>query len=274
MDTKGIKSVLKHEEMYSGAANGNHTKTQRGADNVSLYSQGGGAGAGLILTSPEGEEFTYVLRFKLFNTSNNEAEYEAIVAGLRIAEQMGVKSLVAKVDSRLKVNRRKGNPSSGGRRRVLLDDTDDLAEDTLSAEAKKARAIKIKARQYTLINGILYKKSFLEPWLRCVGPTQAEYVVREIHEGSYGMHSGPRSMVAKAIRSEYYWPTMHNDARNIIIKSQGKVKFLIVVVDYFTKWIKVKPVATITGGQVKKFVWDNIVCRFGLPGEIISDNGK
>ncbi|GKA12478.1 reverse transcriptase domain-containing protein [Tanacetum coccineum] len=44
--------------------------------------------------------------------------------------------------------------------------------------------------------------------------------------------------------------------------------------DYFTKWIEAKPVATITGNQVKKFVWENIVCRFGLPGEIISDNGK
>ncbi|GKB67647.1 reverse transcriptase domain-containing protein [Tanacetum coccineum] len=44
--------------------------------------------------------------------------------------------------------------------------------------------------------------------------------------------------------------------------------------DYFTKWIEAKAVATITGIQVKKFVWDNIVCRFGLPGEIISDNGK
>ncbi|GKD49315.1 reverse transcriptase domain-containing protein, partial [Tanacetum coccineum] len=54
----------------------------------------------------------------------------------------------------------------------------------------------------------------------------------------------------------------------------SKVKFLIVAIDYFTKWIEAKPVATITGNQVKKFVWDNIVCRFGLPGEIISDNGK
>nr|GFA49826.1 reverse transcriptase domain-containing protein [Tanacetum cinerariifolium] len=44
--------------------------------------------------------------------------------------------------------------------------------------------------------------------------------------------------------------------------------------DYFTKWIEAKAVATITGGKVKKFVWDNIVCRFGIPGEIISDNGK
>nr|GEZ58382.1 reverse transcriptase domain-containing protein [Tanacetum cinerariifolium] len=38
----------------------------------------------------------------------------------------------------------------------------------------------------------------------------------------------------------------------------GKVKFLIVAMDYFTKWIEAKAVATITGGQVKKFVWDNI----------------
>ncbi|GJX09627.1 reverse transcriptase domain-containing protein [Tanacetum coccineum] len=38
--------------------------------------------------------------------------------------------------------------------------------------------------------------------------------------------------------------------------------------------IEAKPVATIIGGRIKKFVWDNIVCRFGLPGEIISDNGK
>nr|GEX18376.1 gypsy retrotransposon integrase-like protein 1 [Tanacetum cinerariifolium] len=58
------------------------------------------------------------------------------------------------------------------------------------------------------------------------------------------------------------------------LKGPGKVKFLIVVIDYFTKWIKAKPVATITGNQIKKFMWDNIICRFKLPGAIISDNGK
>nr|GEZ74474.1 reverse transcriptase domain-containing protein [Tanacetum cinerariifolium] len=54
----------------------------------------------------------------------------------------------------------------------------------------------------------------------------------------------------------------------------GGKKFLIVAIDYFTKWINPKAVATITCNQVKRFVWDNIVCRFGLPREIISDNGK
>ncbi|GJU82044.1 reverse transcriptase domain-containing protein [Tanacetum coccineum] len=64
------------------------------------------------------------------------------------------------------------------------------------------------------------------------------------------------------------------DISGLFPKAQGKVKFLIVAVDYFTKWIEAKPVATITGNQVKKFIWDNIVCRFELPREIISDNGK
>nr|GFA59217.1 retrovirus-related Pol polyprotein from transposon 17.6 [Tanacetum cinerariifolium] len=47
-------------------------------------------------------------------------------------------------------------------------------------------------------------------------------------------------------------------------KGPGKVKFLIVAMDYFTKYIEAKAVAMITGGQVKKFVWDNIVCRFDV----------
>nr|GEU99039.1 reverse transcriptase domain-containing protein [Tanacetum cinerariifolium] len=119
----------------------------------------------------------------------------------------------------------------------------------------------------------LQRRSFLTPWLRCVGPLQAYYVIREIHEGSCSMHAEPRSVVAKAIRLGYYWPKMHRDAQDMI-QRPGKVKFLIVAMDYFTKWIETKAVATITGNQVKKFVWDNIVCHLGLSGEIVLDNNK
>ncbi|GJY27675.1 reverse transcriptase domain-containing protein [Tanacetum coccineum] len=62
-----------------------------------------GSGADLILTNPEGAEFTYALRFR-FDPTNNEAEYEALIAGLRIAEQMGVKNLLENVDSWLVAN--------------------------------------------------------------------------------------------------------------------------------------------------------------------------
>nr|GEW35335.1 protein NYNRIN-like [Tanacetum cinerariifolium] len=147
-----------------------------------------------------------------------------------------------------------------------------LMEETLPADVKKARAIKRKSWRFAIVNETRYKKSFLGPWLRCVGPLQANYVLSEIHEGSCIMHVGTRSVVAKALQTGYYWPTMHKDATTLI--KAWKVKFLIVAMDYFTKCIEAKPVVTITGNQIKKFVCDNIVCRFGLPGEIISDNEK
>nr|GFC31596.1 reverse transcriptase domain-containing protein [Tanacetum cinerariifolium] len=117
---------------------------------------------------------------------------------------------------------------------------DYLKEGILPEDEKEARKLRLKARQYELMEGVLYRRSFLTPWLRCAGLVQADYVMREIHEGSCSpFPEGP-----------------------------GKVKFFIVVMDYFTKWIEAKAVATITGGQVKKVVWDNIVCRFVIPTEI------
>nr|GEV84995.1 reverse transcriptase domain-containing protein [Tanacetum cinerariifolium] len=290
---------------------------------------------------------------------DGSAEYEALVVGLRIAAQIGVKNVQVNVDSKLVVNQVLGTyvakedtmvkyleivkglvsgfttfsisqvPRSKNKKAdalskiastsfahlskqvlvevlenksikekevaaVIEEDgptwmtqlVDYLKEGVLPEDKKEARKLCLKARQYELIEGVLYRRSFLTPWLRCVGPLQADYVMREIHEGSCSMDAGPRSVVAKAIRIGYDWPTMHKDARDMIRKCSdcqihrpfpegpGKVKLLIVAMDYFTKWIKAKAVATITDGQVRKFVWDNIVCRFGIPGEIISDNGK
>nr|GEU91336.1 reverse transcriptase domain-containing protein [Tanacetum cinerariifolium] len=62
-----------------------------------------GSGDGLILTSPEGTEFTYTLRFQ-FIASNNEAEYETLIAGLRIVAQMGVRNVHVSIDSKLVTN--------------------------------------------------------------------------------------------------------------------------------------------------------------------------
>nr|GEZ26822.1 reverse transcriptase domain-containing protein [Tanacetum cinerariifolium] len=243
---------------------------------------------------------------------------EALVAGLRIATRMGVKNIKVSVDSKLVANQvlgtyvakednmikyleivkglvlvevlEKKSIKEKEVTAVIEEDgptwmtqlVDYLKGGVLPGDKNETRKLRLKARQYELMEGVLYRRSFLTPWLRCVGPLQAEYVMREIHEESCSMHAGPRSVVAKAIRLGYYWPTMHKDARDMIRKCSdrpfperpGKVKFLIVAMDYFTKWIEAKAVRTITGGRVKKFIWDNIVCRFGIPGEIISDNGK
>ena len=50
-------------------------------------------------------------------------------------------------------------------------------------------------------------------------------------------------------------------------------KYVVVAVDYFTKWAEVKPLATISNKKVQSFVWEAIICRFGIPREIVSDNG-
>ena len=57
---------------------------------------------------------------------------------------------------------------------------------------------------------------------------------------------------------------------------QGKkqLRFLIITIDYFTKWVEVEPVMTIMEAKVTSFVWENIICKFGVPYVIISDNGK
>ncbi|GKF15151.1 reverse transcriptase domain-containing protein, partial [Tanacetum coccineum] len=66
-----------------------------------------GSGVGLMLINPEGKEYTYDLRFK-FESTNNEAEYKALLVGMRIAEEMEIKNLAIFVDSQLIVNQVKG----------------------------------------------------------------------------------------------------------------------------------------------------------------------
>ncbi|CAL2234245.1 unnamed protein product [Prunus armeniaca] len=54
----------------------------------------------------------------------------------------------------------------------------------------------------------------------------------------------------------------------------GQLKLAVVVVDYFTKWTEVEALTTITAAKIEHFVWKNILCRFGLPNVIVTDNGK
>ncbi|GJR12924.1 reverse transcriptase domain-containing protein [Tanacetum coccineum] len=178
-----------------------------------------GCGAGVILTDPEGVEFTYALRFQ-FEATNNEAEYEALIAGLRIAEKIGVQSLqqvprsknkkadaLSKIAStsfthlskQVLVEELKEKSVNESEVLAVVEEEGDswmtqihkyLTDETLPAERKKARAIK--------------------------RPSQANYVLREIHEGSCSMPAGTRSVVAKALRIGYYWLTMHKDTMALI----------------------------------------------------------
>ena len=53
-----------------------------------------------------------------------------------------------------------------------------------------------------------------------------------------------------------------------------QLKFLVVSIDYFTKWVEAKALATITEKNVRSFVWRNIICKYSIPRVLISDNRK
>ena len=53
-----------------------------------------------------------------------------------------------------------------------------------------------------------------------------------------------------------------------------QLKFLVVGIDYFMKWVEAETLATIMEKNVRSFVWRFIICRFGIPRVLVSDNGK
>lgn len=53
----------------------------------------------------------------------------------------------------------------------------------------------------------------------------------------------------------------------------GQVKYLIVAIDYFTNWVEEEPLASISSANCRKFMWRQVISKFGIPEVVISDNG-
>nr|GEW57257.1 reverse transcriptase domain-containing protein [Tanacetum cinerariifolium] len=182
-----------------------------------------GVRVGLVLIDPFSTEYTYAI-WLTFPSTHNEAEYEELLAGLRLARKIKV---------------------SYGERRSPIQKVISLSN------------------------------------VKMCRPVTSNYIIREVHEGARGMHAGAKFVVAKIMKQGYYWPTMHEDTKEVVdkcdsyqihasvpklpktrltsimslwpfyqwsldilgplLKGLGKLKFIIVAIDYFTKWIEAKP---------------------------------
>nr|KYP68865.1 Retrovirus-related Pol polyprotein from transposon 297 family [Cajanus cajan] len=345
-----------------------------------------GSGAGIILEGPGKMVIEQSLQFG-FKASNNQAEYEALLAGLRLAADLGITKVQCFSDSQVVTEQVNVNGNFQIKEPTLLlyfhafqklkngfetvqvnhtprehntradrlaklasskktshlrsmiqqelpspsvDETECMQIDQgnpcwmdpivnhlqtgeLPEDPLKAKRIRITAARYILIAGELYKRGISSPLLKCLAPEQAHYVLREIHEGICGTHSGSRTLAAKVVRAGYYWPTMVADCAEFVQQckpcqqfgpithqppeelhsitvpwpfsiwgmdilgpfppAKAQVKFLIVAVDHFTKWIEAEAVATITASNVQRFFWKNVITRFGIPYALITDNG-
>jgi ribonuclease HI len=341
-----------------------------------------------VIITPEGEELNGSLRLE-FRTTNNEAEYEAVIAGLGLALELGAKSVEVRSDSQVIIGHIMGEFEAKGdkmkkylakvqgmqtsfqkfsitkiprnenekadhlarmasaedrgvkedkediwslKRSSISDDASDivasieeasdwrseiikyLKNGSLPFEKKSAIQLRMKAGRFTMVNGRLYKRGFTLPLLKCVSPEEGNYILREIHEGICGSHSGARVLAHKAVRAGFYWPNMNKESTAIVKNcdkcqrfanitkqppeelsaisspwpfsqwgvdivgplSRGKrgVRFAVVAVDYFTKWVEVEPLVNITAKVIERFLWKNIVYRYGVPHAFVTDNGK
>nr|XP_025647465.1 uncharacterized protein LOC112742447 [Arachis hypogaea] len=158
--------------------------------------------------------------------------------------------------------------------------TDFLENGKLPEDEKEAKALRREAARYEIIQGQLFKKRLSQPLLKCLHPDQTDYVLREVHEGCCGHHIGGKSLARKLIRAGYYWPSMMVDSKEFGVDllgpfpvGPGQVKYLIVAIDYNTKWIEAEPLASISSANCRKFMWRQMITRFGIPEVVISDNG-
>ena len=88
-----------------------------------------------------------------------------------------------------------------------------LKDGRLPEDKDEARRLRIKAAKYVLIDEVLYKRGFSQPYLRCLAPNKSNYVLQEVYEEACGNHSGARALVHKVVRAYYYWPTIQANTK-------------------------------------------------------------
>ncbi|XP_074362906.1 uncharacterized protein LOC141703225 [Apium graveolens] len=294
-----------------------------------------GSGAGIILITPEGHRLMSAIHLKFYAT-NNDAEYEALINGLKLALEVGAVNLIVQSDSELVVNQVNGGFQARGprtelymrcARRLLGKFSSARLESVPREENSNADALAKMGSQMDSVQlgqiplGIQEVPSIPEVEVCQMQEIPKENWMTPIHNYIQSGAIPEDKLQARRLRyqaAKYVeydgWPTMREDAFNFVRacdrcqrfanysniptttiisltspwpfamwgidligelpKAKGGVKYAVVAVDYFTKWAEAMPLATITAKKIRDFVFNSIVCRFGIPYKLISDNGK
>ena len=237
----------------------------------------------MVIQTSEGDQIECMIRLD-FPTTNNEAEYEALVAGLDPTKAAGAENMIMHCDSKVITSQinddyecrnermkkyleevksrisslevkfvqipREENECANRLAKAasvefmnaseqvlsfvqtssLIDDEAQMQEITVEENwttpliaylrsgilpdgKDAARKLKVQVSRFVQIRDVLYKRGFSRPYPRCLSHDEADYVMREVHEGICGNHSGAWSLVHKLIQAGYYWPTMLKDTQ-------------------------------------------------------------
>ena len=190
---------------------------------------------------------------------------------------------------------------------------DYITNEKLPTNETKAVTIARRSRGYVLVEDNLYKRgSHSGVLMKCIPREDGKELLEEIHSGVCGNHAASRTLVGKAFRVGFYWPTALKDAELLVkqckkcqffekqtsvpahnlitippswpfacwgldmigplTKAPGGFTYVLVALDKFTKWIEYKPVTTQSADRVVEF-FCNMLYRFGIPNTIITDLG-
>ncbi|KAL1563882.1 hypothetical protein AAHA92_06301 [Salvia divinorum] len=180
-----------------------------------------------------------------------------------------------------------------------------------ATQAQKLK-LKSEAKYYFWDNPYLWKVGADQVIRRCIPEWEQREVLTHCHALVCGGHFGQRKTARKVLDSGFYWPSLNKDAYNfcrecnrcqltgvisardempqtpVIVceifdvwgmdfmgpfsSSYGNI-YILVAVDYVSKWIEAKATSTCDAKEVAKFLKSNIFCRFGVPRAVISDQG-
>jgi len=163
----------------------------------------------------------------------------------------------------------------------------------------EARRLKTMAVNYIVVDGGLYRRSATRAFLTCVDQKEATTIMKETHNEDCGNHSGGRALALKIKKNGHYWPTMladceayaakceqcqrHGLMKNVppeilhsittpypfirwamdivgLMPPSGSNRFLLVLTDYFTKWVEAQAYYEVKSTDVVAFIWKNISC--------------
>jgi ribonuclease HI len=262
-----------------------------------------GTGAGVLLISPTGEQHKYILQI-FWKVSNNKAEYEALLHGLRLAASLDIKRLLVHGDSAVVINqvnkswdRNKENMDAyclevrklenkfyglefhhvvrdnnvaadflsklgsthaqvpvvvfvhelhapsipetapptadpahppAGQEVMMIDvdwrqsSIDYIREQKVPSDKNLAEQLIRRAKSYILVGDKLYRRAAsFRVLMKCVPREEGKGILEEIHKGVYGNHESSCTLVSKAFRRAFYWPTSLGDAEELVRRCQG-----------------------------------------------------
>ena len=166
-----------------------------------------------------------------------------------------------------------------------------------------------KERNYIIKNRILYRVRNNEEF-RVIRDFEYETLLYAMHDSELSAHFGIEA-TTKKIKEKYYWPDMEKMIKEYIrtcwkCQSRGRAnwenelypievkepfdtigidivgplettgrgnRYIVVAMDYFTKWPEARAIKNATAEEVIEFIWEDIICRHGCPRKIISDRG-